>query len=101
MFVSEQRREQARRAAAKNAGTSRKKGDGHPATADRVYTAREWEFMQAIERWKTRTGRQFPRWAEVLAVVDSLGYVQNWRETPPEVADAIRAAEQKFIEAGP
>lgn len=72
--------EQARRAGLAGRGKSRTKGQGHPATADIVYTPREWEFMLAIDRFKRSSGRQFPTLADVLRIVDQLGYTQPWRD---------------------
>ena len=51
-----------------------------PTTCDRDYAADEVEFMQAIERYKRSSGRNFPTCSEVLEVVRSLGY------TKPETA---------------
>ena len=31
-------------------------------------------FLRAIDAYKRRTGRPFPAWSEVLAIVKSLGY---------------------------
>jgi hypothetical protein len=35
------------------------------------------EFIAAVNRFKTETGRSFPTWSEVLEIVRSLGYVKN------------------------
>src|SRR5215469_16179421 len=45
-----------------------------PTTCERDYTVAELEFMQAIQDYKQRSGRTFPNWSEVLAVVRALGY---------------------------
>ena len=45
-----------------------------PTTCERDYTADEIEFMNAMNEYKRRSGRQFPTWSEVLEVVRSLGY---------------------------
>jgi hypothetical protein len=37
-------------------------------------TAEEWEFMQAIQAYQTRTGRRFPTWREIFAIARDLGY---------------------------
>lgn len=47
-----------------------------PTTCDRDYAADEVEFMQAIERYKRSSGRNFPTCSEVLGVLRSLGYVK-------------------------
>jgi hypothetical protein len=45
-----------------------------PATCERDYTEAEFEFMQAMQAYKQKSGRMFPTWSEVLEVVHSLGY---------------------------
>lgn len=45
-----------------------------PATCDRDYQADELEFMNAMQEYKKRSGRQFPTWSEVLEVLKSMGY---------------------------
>jgi hypothetical protein len=47
-----------------------------PTTCERDYQPEELEFMQAVERYKHRSGRQFPTCSELLEVVRSLGYVR-------------------------
>jgi hypothetical protein len=69
--------EKAKKAAQARAGKNRVKGMGHPTTADMDYSAREWEFMQAMQEFKRLTGRQFPTWCEALRVIDSLGYQKS------------------------
>jgi hypothetical protein len=59
-------------AALRAAGGGRK----HVATSDREYTGQEMEFLGAIESYKSRTGKKFPTWTEVLGVITELGYVQ-------------------------
>jgi hypothetical protein len=41
---------------------------------DRGYSDEEWEFMQAMERYKRTKQRPFPTWREVLGVLKELGY---------------------------
>ena len=31
-------------------------------------------FLRAIDGWKRRTGRPFPKWTELLAILKALGY---------------------------
>lgn len=38
------------------------------------YTAEEFEFLQAMERYRREKRRPFPTFTEVLAVARSLGY---------------------------
>ncbi len=47
-----------------------------PTTCERDYSDREVEFMNAMNLYKRRSGRQFPTWSEVLEVIHSLGYRQ-------------------------
>ena len=47
-----------------------------PTTCERDYQPDEVEFMQAVEQYKRRSGRQFPTCSELLEVVRSLGYVR-------------------------
>jgi hypothetical protein len=61
-----------RAARARNASGRRRLVD--PATCERYYSPAELEFMQAMQEYKTRTGRLYPTWGEVLAVVERLGY---------------------------
>jgi hypothetical protein len=45
-----------------------------PTTCERDYSADEVEFMNAMNLYRRKTGRNFPTWSEVLEVVRSLGY---------------------------
>jgi hypothetical protein len=45
-----------------------------PTTCERDYKPDEIEFMQAMDDYKRRSGRQFPTWSEVLEVLRDLGY---------------------------
>jgi len=45
-----------------------------PTTCERDYSADEIEFMQALERYKTSSGRKFPTCSEILEVLRSIGY---------------------------
>jgi len=69
--------ERAMRATNARKSKSRTQGKGHPATAEMDYSAREVEFMMAVEAFKVSTRRQFPTWSEVLRIVDSLGYARD------------------------
>lgn len=51
----------------------------NPTTSDREYSPDEVEFMTAIEAYKNKTGRKFPTWCEVLAVLKGLGYSKQGR----------------------
>jgi len=61
-----------RAAAAAECGSRRRHID--PTTCEREYRPDELEFMQAVERYKLRSGRMFPTYSELLEVVRSLGY---------------------------
>lgn len=45
-----------------------------PTTFEKQYSDDEIEFMNAVQRFKTQTGRPFPTHKEVLRIADSLGY---------------------------
>ena len=45
-----------------------------PTTFEKQYTEDELEFMTAMQRFKTRSGRAFPTHREVLKVAADLGY---------------------------
>jgi hypothetical protein len=62
----------ARAAQARNRSGRRRLVD--PVTTERQYSEAEWEFLQAIEEYKCRSGRKFPTWSEVLEVLQELGY---------------------------
>ena len=49
-------------------------GRADPWYTEQPYSDDESEFLRAIDRYKARTGRQFPAWSEALAVLKSLGY---------------------------
>lgn len=42
--------------------------------SDIATTGDEWEFLTAMDRYQRRTGRRYPTWREVLAVLRALGY---------------------------
>lgn len=39
-----------------------------------TYTEDEWEFMEAVDKYKRLNHRPHPTWSEVLAVLISLGW---------------------------
>jgi hypothetical protein len=45
-----------------------------PTTFDKQYSEDEIEFMNAMQRFKERSGKTFPTYGEVLRVAASLGY---------------------------
>jgi len=46
-----------------------------PTTFEKQYTGDELEFMNAMQRYKERTGKAFPTYGEVIKVAVSLGYL--------------------------
>lgn len=68
----------ARKGAEMSALRRRERGKvmAHAATSEREYSNEDMEFLRAIEAYKTRSGRQFPSWTEVLSVVREIGYVK-------------------------
>lgn len=55
----------------------REKGRGNPLTTDYEYDADEWEFIQAVEKYKKEKKRPFPSFAELLGVAKGLGYKKD------------------------
>jgi len=47
-----------------------------PTTFEKQYTTDEMEFMNAMQRYKVRSGKSFPTYGEVLEVARGLGYRQ-------------------------
>jgi hypothetical protein len=45
-----------------------------PTTFEKQYTEDELEFMNAMQRFKERSGKSFPTYGEVIRVAVSLGY---------------------------
>jgi hypothetical protein len=45
-----------------------------PTTFEKQYTDDEIEFMTAVQQFKTRTGKSFPSYGDVLRVAAGLGY---------------------------
>lgn len=41
------------------------------------YDDDEREFIAAVDRYKTRTGRQFPTLSELLGILKQLGYAKR------------------------
>jgi hypothetical protein len=53
-----------------------------PTTFEKQYTGDELEFMNAMQRFKERTGKAFPTYAEVIKVAVSLGYLRPLPDDP-------------------
>jgi hypothetical protein len=45
-----------------------------PTISERVHSAEELEFMEAMQEYKASAGRMFPTWSETLEVLRGLGY---------------------------
>ena len=65
-----------RRGADRRSGRDRRARQG-PNTYD--LEADELEFVNAVQRFKERTGRSFPTWSEVLGILRDLGYEKRDR----------------------
>ncbi|WP_435007396.1 hypothetical protein P12x_004707 [Tundrisphaera lichenicola] len=56
-----------------------------PTTFEKQYTDDEIEFMNSIQQFKSRTGKSFPSYGDVLRVAASLGYRKAyWDDIDPE-----------------
>jgi len=64
------------------------------ADHDRLYTAEQVAWLQAIDHYKRSAGRPFPTWAEVLRVAKAIGY------RLPELGDDQAGAELGDDQAG-
>lgn len=49
----------------------------NPATSDRHYDPDELEFLAAVSEYQQRTGRKFPTFCELFAILKSLGYSKS------------------------
>ncbi|MDR3619826.1 MAG: hypothetical protein P4L85_10795 [Paludisphaera borealis] len=58
-----------------------------PTTFEKQYTDDELAFMNAMQRFKERTGRPFPSHGEVIKVAVTLGYRKLVDDTSPAVFD--------------
>jgi hypothetical protein len=61
-------------------GLDRRRGPGRRRTDERKsaeegeMTDEQFEFLMAIDEYKTRNSRPFPTWTEVLEVIKAIGY---------------------------
>ena len=75
-----------------------------PTTFEKQYTEDELEFMNAMQRFKERTGKAFPTHGEVIRVAISLGYRMPIAEEPSSSRDGSRTAARsssRFAEVKP
>jgi len=57
----------------------------HPATMiSYVYDQDEHDFLLAVERFKSRTGRKFPTLADYLQIAKSIGFTRTLAGNPGE-----------------
>ena len=57
-----------------------------PITFEKQYTEDELEFMNAMQRFKERSGKTFPSHGDVLKVAVSLGYRKRLEDERPSSA---------------
>ena len=55
-----------------------------PTTFEKQYTDDELEFMNAMQQYKTRTGKPFPSHGDVLRIAAGLGYRKFYWENEEE-----------------
>lgn len=61
-------------------GLDRRRGPGRRRTDERKsaeegeMSSEQFEFLMAIDEYKSRNARPFPTWTEVLEVIKALGY---------------------------
>jgi hypothetical protein len=55
-----------------------------PTTFEKQYTEEELEFMNAMQRFKERTGKPFPTHGEVIKIAVSLGYRKLHSDDSPQ-----------------
>ena len=58
-----------------------------PTTFEKQYTDDEIEFMNAMQRFKNQSGRDFPTYVEVLKVAHGLGYRKVLSHGPAAAID--------------
>ncbi len=56
-----------------------------PTTFEKQYTDDELEFMNAIQRFKTQSGKSFPSHGDVLRIAARLGYRKSYPMDDTEV----------------
>jgi hypothetical protein len=61
-----------------------------PTTFDKQYTDDEMEFMNAMQRFKESSGKNFPTYREVIRVVVGLGYRRAVVEPDADLTDACQ-----------
>jgi hypothetical protein len=73
-----------------------------PTTFEKQYTVDEMEFMNAMQRFKESTGKNFPTYGEVLKVAAVLGYRRAITDEAPcwddSMHDEPRLAESSSVD---
>ena len=49
-----------------------------PTTFEKQYTEDELEFMNAVQRFKTQSGKTFPTHGDILRIASALGYRKSY-----------------------
>jgi hypothetical protein len=80
-------------------GPGRRLSDDRRAAEEGEMTARQFEFVMAIETYKKVNKRLYPSWTEVLEVIEQLGYRKVARRTvnlpnvpEPDISDSSTEA---------
>ena len=55
-----------------------------PTTFEKQYSTEELDFMNAMQRFKLRSGKAFPAYGDVLKVARDLGYQRSPDEGPAD-----------------
>ncbi len=55
-------------------GPGRRRSDERRAAEEGEMTDEQFEFLMAIDRYKSLNNRPFPTWTEVLEVIHAIGY---------------------------
>lgn len=69
-------------------GPGIRRSEDRRAAEEGEMTDEQWEFLQAIQRFKQVNSKPFPTWTEVLQVVKLLGY----RKVEPSAYDVEEKA---------
>lgn len=58
----------------------------HPTTSEVQYDDEEREWLAAVDGYKRTTGKKFPTYTEMLAIMKSLGYTRDPRGPEPSAS---------------
>lgn len=98
--IEERRRtvEERRQMVDRRSGFDRRRGPGHRRTPERraaeegQMNEEQFEFLMAIDQYKTANQRPFPTWTEVLEVIKALGYR---KVAEPQPLESFRKADKE------